>query len=64
MTEAQKKWAKNATLITPADRPAKLEHNPVLTFFTSSNFAVPTRAIRRISRTGNRSRYFSLRQKR
>lgn len=58
MKETRKKWAKTAAVIRPADRPAKLEHNPVMTSFTASHFAIPTRAIRRICQATNRSGYF------
>lgn len=58
MNETLKRWAKTATLIPPANRPVGLEHNPVKTSLTTSTLAVPTKAIRRISRNATRNRHF------
>lgn len=57
MNEALKRWVKTATLVPPANRPVGLERNPVKTSLTTSTLAVPTTAIRRISRNATRSRY-------
>ncbi|SHI93811.1 hypothetical protein SAMN02745165_01185 [Malonomonas rubra DSM 5091] len=57
MNESLKKWAKEATILPPEKRPVRLESNPILTCFTVSSFAVPTKAIRRIERIGDRGRY-------
>jgi len=59
MKETLKRWAKDATLIPPAKRPVGLERNPVTTSITTSTLAVPTKAIRRISRNCCRGRYLS-----
>ena len=48
--EAFKRWVKTATLVPPAMRPVGLERNPVTTSINTSTLAVPTRAIRKISR--------------
>lgn len=59
MNETLKKWAKEATLIPPAKRPVGLERNPVKTSLSIYSLAVPTKAIRRISRNATRSHFFS-----
>ena len=59
MNETLKKWAKTAELMPPANRPVRLEHNPVKTSLSTWTLPIPTRAIRRINRNGTRSRYIS-----
>ncbi len=58
MNNMLKKWAKSATVIPPANRPVGLERHPVKTSITTSTLAsIPTKAIRRISRTAPPSRH-------
>lgn len=59
MEKSIKKWGQEAGFTPPAKRSAKLEHNPVTTCFTLTNFGVPTRTIRRIYRVEIRNHYIS-----
>lgn len=59
MEKSPKKWAKDASVLPPAKRSAKLEHNPVTTCITLTSFGVPTHTIRRVYQVEIRSRYLS-----
>jgi hypothetical protein len=43
--------------LPPEKRPVRLESNPILTCFTISSFAVPTKSIRRIEQITGHGRY-------
>lgn len=59
MEKSPKKWAKDASVLPPAKRSAKLEHNPVTTCITLTSFGVPTHAIRRVYQGKTRNRYLA-----